>query len=1157
MEPKVYSYQVAVAANQNVKERDYWLRKLSGTPVKTGFLYDLKKNGDKEPSVSSLKFSISKELFSKLTALSSNSDYSLHIVLVSVLTLLLNKYNNTNDLLVGSPIYKQEADIEFINTTLVLRNRLTAGMSFKELLLQVKQTVVEAAENQNYPIDVLPERLNIPITGEGNPFFDIALLLENIHDKKYIADSRYSMLFSFLRTGSSIETELEYNPGLYRVETVRRILRHFIYMLEKVVGNIDAHIADIEIMTGEDKEQILMDFNNTDIEYPRDKTVCELFEEQAAKSPGSIAVTGPTVLDRNTALKNDISLTFSELKGAAGRLAAILIGKGLQTGGIVAVMMIPSVEMIVSLWAVLKAGGAYLPIEPEYPQDRISYMMADSSAKMMLTARGLEKEVKKLKCTDVETVFIDDIGSSKGERRALPGDIAYVIYTSGSTGKPKGVLVRHNNLAANIFAFYAGFDIGPADTMIQLSAFTFDAFAEELYPVLLIGGKLVIPGLREYIDIQKLGDFMHRHKVSIVDCSPLLLNELNKLDMLTGVRIFISGGDVLKEEYIDRLAKTGQVYNTYGPTETTICVTYHKYEKREGSSIPIGKPIANYKVYITGENLRLVPAGVVGEICVAGPGVTGGYLNRPELTAEKFINLTSQPGDQQLTNVQLIYRTGDLGRWLPDGAVEFFGRKDNQVKIRGFRIETGEIETLLMKKPGIKEAAVTVRDGKDGDKYLCAYIVPEDTGAEVENGQEAADLRQYLSQGLPDFMIPAFFVRLEKMPLTSGGKIDRKVLPEPEVKASVEYVEPRNDVEKQVLKIWREILGLDRIGVLDDFFEIGGHSLKATVMISKIRQAFNVTLPLAEIFSSPTISHVASYISSSETDTGNKIEIDDNLVLLRKGTQPDNHLFFLHSGSGAVEFYSGLCNFLHPRINCWGIQADGLEDYIPQNLAAETIARKYIAKIEKVQPRGPYNIAGWCIGGTFAFEMVRRLEQMGQRAGFFAMIDSPAPEPEIAREVKTITFESELAGLLDGMKIEELRENLKTLPEKELKLLWRTVVDYFERNEDNKETLKKYIPNNLAAEIPNFKQQDINGLIYNLNMIKTYTRTRDIYLPLGKINTNVHYFDAAESIIDNKKNWNKYTYRPVKFHEVQGDHFSMLDMPYVEEMAKLFNGLMA
>ncbi|UCH96408.1 MAG: amino acid adenylation domain-containing protein, partial [Candidatus Aminicenantes bacterium] len=770
MENRVSSHQLAIAAEQNIIEGEYWLKKLSGDLVKNNFPYDFKKKDIDKYMMREEKFNFSPGLFSALMTLSKGSDVRLHIILVTGMFILLNKYSGNNDIIIGSSILKQEIDDQYINTLLVFRSQVRDDTSFKELLLQVKDVIIEANKNQNYPMEKLLERLNIPIVGNEFPLFDVVVLLENLYDKRFIQHIHYNMGFYFLNAGESIESVVEYNTLLYRESTIKQITRHYMNVLGQVLPDVNVRLSEIQLLSEEERKQVLFDFNHAypASDYPADKTLSQLFAEQAARTPDHIALIG---MPRQIGRGHRTLLTYNQLNHRVNQVAEVLKNNGVGPDTIVGLMEQFSIDMMVGILAILKAGGAYLPIDPDYPQDRIEFMLNDSRAKV------LQADFVSTPGAPSSTLTLSEVRSSY--RVSPPATLAYIIYTSGTTGKPKGVMVEHRNVIAYLHAFYQEFEITPADTVIQLASYSFDAFVEEVFPLLLKGGKILIPAPFEIMDINALAWLIVKHQVSMIDCTPLLLSEFNKLNSpslpenpFKSVHIFISGGDVLKREYVDNLLNIGKVYNTYGPTETTVCATYYHYTHSYtetgddtviDSTIPIGKPIANYSIYILDKSNTPVPIGVTGELCIVGDGVTRGYLNCPELTAEKFCYknflLKGTRGLAPLLYASLLYRTGDLARWLPDGSIEFLGRKDDQVKIRGYRIETGEIETRLMKlkQYPIKEAIVMAREDKDNEKYLCAYIAAEEEF-------ELSGLRNSLAGELPQYMIPSFFVPIREIP---------------------------------------------------------------------------------------------------------------------------------------------------------------------------------------------------------------------------------------------------------------------------------------------------------------------------------------------------------------------------------------------------------
>ncbi|MCP5106418.1 MAG: AMP-binding protein, partial [bacterium] len=590
---KSSSDRLAIAAEQNIKEREYWLEKLSGDLIKSSFPYDYKHGSQTSPAAGSATVTVSfpPELFEIVTKLSGGIDIKLHMILVTGLFVLLHKYCGNKDIIIGSPILKQEFDGEFINTVLVFRNEVDGNACFKDLLLQVRETIIDANEHQNYPMDILAEQLNVPVNAGKFPLADVVVLLEGIHDKQYLPGADYDILFVFGRRGGEIFLSLEYDKSLYRESTVNQIIHHCLHLLEQLPVDVNLPLDRVGLLSEEERKQVLIDFSDLETDYPRDKTLHRLFEEQVERTPDAIAVIGE---DKENGSR--VPITYGELNRRAGIIAGVLQEKGVAPDTIVAIMTNPSIEMFVGLLGILKAGGAYLPILPELPEERIEFMLKDSNAKILLK----ESEIRNPKSGTLRhghPIKNSNIQNPKG-----PSGLAYVIYTSGTTGKPKGVMVEHGNVVAYLYSFFREFDITGEDTVIQLSAYSFDAFVEEMFPLLVRGGKIVIPDHSDIPDMESLARLITENGVTIVDCSPLLLNEFNKLTLksttseanpLAGVRLFISGGDVLKAEYVNNLLNTGAVYNTYGPTETTVCAAYYKCGVPLPADVPIGKPIAN------------------------------------------------------------------------------------------------------------------------------------------------------------------------------------------------------------------------------------------------------------------------------------------------------------------------------------------------------------------------------------------------------------------------------------------------------------------------------------------------------------------------------------------------------------------------------------
>lgn len=841
-------HKQAVASGQLHREENYWLKKLSGDLVRCNFPYDRPKSQNIR-RMESVEFKFSGDIDSKLMKLMNNSDVRLHMILTAALMVLVYKYTGNHDILIGTPVLKQEREAEFVNTVLVLRSRIDKDqMSFKDFLLQAKQSMVEANENQNYPIDRLPIQLGIPYSqNEDFPLFDIAILLGNIQDKSYIEHINTNVIISFFRTGETVSGVLQYNSFLYESATINRIVLNFINLASEVLSNPLIEIDKILMMSGEEKERLLVDFNNSSCDYPKDKTIHELFADQVEKMPDKTAI-----VDSNNARV----LSYHQLNEKANRLGHRLISQGLAAGDIVGVLLERSLDMVIALLGILKAGGAYLPIDTYYPGNRIRYMLADSNVKILITREKLGKDAS----TDGRTIISpgdEDLyryNSCNPGRISRPDSLLYVIYTSGSTGKPKGVLVAHKGFV-NLVRFHRQLFGQDHDShMSQVANPGFDAMAFEVWPCLVYGAVLYIASDEIRVDAAKLTQWLIRSEIAIsyqpTVMALLLLNAQWPQENIS-LRALIAAGDRLTQR-----PATGhpfRLYNLYGPTEDTVWTTWSQVSDRTaGSHLPhIGQPIANHEVYILGAHFKLQPIGVPGEICIGGDGLALGYLNRPKLTHERFVSNPFVPGER-------LYRTGDRGRWLQDGNIDFLGRMDQQVKIRGFRIELGEIENHLLAHHNIEKTVVLAREHEKGEKYLCAYVTAND-------GLNVLELKDYLLTELPAYMIPARFVEVGHIPLTPNGKVDKKALYEMDAGAALEtdYMAPRNETERKITAIWEELLHIEKVGVKDNFFNIGGDSIKTISLVTALNKEFDVTLEILDLYENETVEKIVSKIGKA------------------------------------------------------------------------------------------------------------------------------------------------------------------------------------------------------------------------------------------------------------------------------------------------------
>jgi len=884
MKNRTNADKLAVIANQETSERKYWLEQLTGLTEKSNFPFDF---SPEDITTDRLETAISRfrgELFLQLGKLSKNSDIKLYMVLAAGLVVLLRKYTSNNDITIGTPIYKQERDSDFINTVLVLRNRAEDTQTFKELLPEVRNTINNAVDNQNYPIHLLAKHLNMQARENEYPFFDAGIFLQNIHYKKYFADIRFHMLFDFNRVDDCLEVAVEYNPLLYLRQTVEQIIRHFNRLLEAALASLDIPLSDIDILSAEEKERLLLEFNGREEEYPCDKTIHGLFEEQIERTPDRIAVIGfgSTV---ETLRATSLQITYRRLNEKSNQLAGLLRNRGVKPDFITAVMAERSPGMIIAIIAVMKAGGAYLPLDPTYPAERIDFMLQDSQTQLIVTQEHL-KATASVNFPGM-VITIEDEAAISHEATGNPApvnrtsDRVYVIYTSGSTGRPKGVMVQHDNFVNAALAWRKEYRLQEIEVcLLQVASFSFDVFAGDLARTFLNSGKMVI-NPAPVLDPDTLYKLISSHRITLFESTPSYIfpflryvYENNLRAGIHSLELLILGSDTCRyrdfKEAVMRFGSQMRIVNSYGVTEATIDSSY--YEPLPGEDlpssgiVPIGKPLPNVKFYILDPNGALLPLGAPGELYIGGKSIARGYLYREELTAEKFvISHSSLVASQNLPNDQCpmtndrFYRTGDRARWLPDGNVEFLGRMDYQIKIRGYRIELGEIEHCLLEQQDIKQAIVVEKGEESSDKYLCGYIISDKT-------IEPEKLRRFLGKRLPDYMIPWFYVQMDRFPLTPNGKIDRNALPEPETFHEIAYAAPRDEMETGLVHMWAEVLSVEeeKIGIDTRFFDLGGNSLKAIVLITRIHKTSNVTILLEDIFRIQTIRGIAEYIKESD-----------------------------------------------------------------------------------------------------------------------------------------------------------------------------------------------------------------------------------------------------------------------------------------------------
>jgi amino acid adenylation domain-containing protein len=853
--------------------KEYWLSQFAGELPVLELPADKVRPAVKTYNGRMLHHSINAETSKGIKAFTQEQGGTLFMGLLAAVNALLYRYTGQEDIIIGTAVAGREhADLEdqigFYVNTLALRTRFNGADTYTDLLSKVKEVTLDAYKYQAYPFDELVDQLDLDRDLSRNALFDVMVVLQNneMVDTVYpgglkvsgyeeeVETSKLDLIFTFFESGEEIHASIQYNSDIYLAATIERLAGHLLQLLDILAIHPALPVQQLNYLSTREMQQLTTGFNGTVADYNKEHSVVEMFEAQVLKTPAAIAVEFEFTL-----------LTYKDLNEQANQLAHYLRKRHkVRPDDLVGIQLERSEWLIIAMLAVLKAGGAYVPIDPEYPQSRIDHMITDSHCKVLINATELEQFRSEQPAFNHENP----------EKITHAGNLAYIIYTSGSTGMPKGVLVTHGNLRHFLFniSHHYHFSVPPVQPFIASASFDISLF--QLFMPLLSGGRSIMTVKEEVQDIRQFTALVKRS--TAIDTVPgvytLLVTyiiENNLQGSFSHIEKIFIGGDAIADNLLHTLAEifsAADIIVTYGPTEGTVFCTHLIYKPGMITTVVkgavIGAPMNNNSIYIVDERQQLLPVGLTGEICITGGGLSAGYLNQPDLTAAKFVTNPFVPGER-------MYKTGDLGRWQADGTIVFCGRKDDQVKISGFRIELGEIEAALRLHEEIDNAVVIVRHN-GGEKELVAYIVSRAT-------LHIPDLRAYLSNKLPAYMVPGYFVQLEEIPLTTNGKVDRKRLPDPgNTLTGVEYVAPRNETEMKLAQIWEEILGREKIGVKDDFFDLGGQSLKATRVIMRVKKEFNIEIDLSSIFLEPTIEVLADKIMTDMWLQTSLVEEDDN-----------------------------------------------------------------------------------------------------------------------------------------------------------------------------------------------------------------------------------------------------------------------------------------
>jgi amino acid adenylation domain-containing protein len=862
----------------------YWKKNLANSSPLLELPYDRPRPVEQTYRGAAHRIKLPISLCKSLQALSRQEGTTLFMTMLAAFVTMLHRYTQQEDINVGSSIANRrlretEGLIGMIVNTFVLRNDISGNPTFCELLNRVRQVTLEAYAHQDFPFAKVVEALQLTRNLSHNPLYQVMFSFHdsplsnlelpglNISIEEALSNGSAKFDLSLVAiprseqdVGASRKTEAqgitlvwEYNTDLFNSNTITQMARCYQTLLEAIVAHPSQRVSDLPLLSAVEQRQLLVEWNNTQSDYPQYQSIHQMFEQQVERTPDAVAVV----------FENE-QLTYQQLNGRANQLAHYLQKLGVEPEVLIGICVERSVEMVVGLLGVLKAGGAYLPIDSMYPEERVAFMLQDAQTRVLLTQERLLGILPEYQghtiCLDADWETISQDSEENPSSNVAIDNLAYVIYTSGSTGKPKGVMLPHRAICNHMLWMQADFPLTETDKVLQKTPFSFDASVWEFYAPLLVGAQLVIARPGGHQDSDYLIQVIVEQQITTLQIVPTLLQMLLESDIenCKSLKNVFCGGEALTAELQERFFThlNASLHNLYGPTETCIDATFWTCKRGMNKQIvPIGRPIANTQIYILDTQVQLVPTGVIGELHIGGAGLARGYLNRPELTAERFIpnHFSNEMGAR-------MYKTRDLARFLPDGTIEYLSRIDRQIKIRGFRIELGEIEASLIEHPLVHSVAVIAREDIPGNKHLVAYVV-----LNQEQVLTHSTLRHFLKEKLPEYMVPNAFVMLESLPLSPNGKVDHRALPAPDAShrnLQTGVVAPRNPTEEILASIWSEVLGLQHLSVHDNFFELGGHSLLATQVISRLRQAFSVELLLHSLFKFPTVAELAEYLET-------------------------------------------------------------------------------------------------------------------------------------------------------------------------------------------------------------------------------------------------------------------------------------------------------
>ncbi|MEH2051407.1 amino acid adenylation domain-containing protein [Nostoc sp.] len=1154
--PRPYRDYIAWLQQQKLSQAEvFWRQMLIGFKAPTPLVFSriTDKFVSQVESYGYDEIKLSETVTTALKSLAVKHQLTLNTIIQGAWALLLSRYSGEDDVVFGTTVSGRPAGLIgaesmvglFINT-LPVRVKIHPEDLLSSWLKMLQTQQIEARQHEYTPLVQIQGWSDVP---RSMPLFESLVVFENypieasllewsseleIRNVNSFEQTNYPLTVAVV-PGSELLLGISYSDRRFDANIITRMLASFQTLLQSMSDTSEAwversqrRVSDLLILSEAERQLLLFEWNNTQVEYPQEQCIHQLFESFVERTPDAIAV-----------VFKDEQLTYRGLNQQANQLAHYLQKQGVGPEVLVGICMERSVKMLVGILGILKAGGAYVPLDPTYPQERLAFMFSDSGVSVLLTQENL---VAKFPGYGAITVSFDtnwEIISQENDENLVSGvtskNLAYVIYTSGSTGIPKGVATNHGSLVNAYMAWENAYQLRTlATSHLQMASFSFDVFSADMVRALCSGAKLVLCPYEWLLDTEKLYELMCNQKVDCAEFVPSVLRNLIQYlettkQNINFMHLLVVGSDsfYVKEykEFQRFCATETRLINSYGVSEATVDSLYFESTKVNlpiDRLVPIGRPFANISIYILNSHVQPVPIGIPGELHIGGAGLARGYLNCPDLTREKFIPnpFSDEPGAR-------LYKTGDLARYLSDGNIELIGRIDHQVKIRGFRIELGEIETVLVQHPNVRETVVIVQGDKPDNKRLVAYVVPQLGKTPVVN-----DLRRFLKEKLPDYMVPAVFILLEQLPLTPNGKIDRQALPVPETTISnlqQDAIAPRDTLEFQLTQIWEGILNIHPIAVTDSFFDLGGHSLLAVRLMAQIQKHFGRNLPLSVLFQGATIEHLASILRQQ----ANSQPLSPLVAIQPRGSQQP--LFFVHPVGGNVLCYYQLAHHLGTDQPFYGLQSLGLYGESQPHTRIEDMATHYIEALRVVQPQGPYLLGGWSMGGIVAFEMATQLQKQGDKVALLALLDSPAP---IFRN-KPIDFDEDS----DAKILANLASDMARSAGKKPSVFYEDLQQL-----EPDEQLNYFLHQTKIANLlpPDVGIQQFRGLlqVFKSNIQAMLKYTPQVY------SHQIILFRASDSVEENNLTlgWNELSAEPVEIITVPGDHYTMLNLSHIQTL---------